>query len=52
VQEIDQLADTRTRLLREIRAAQLHVIRLKSDLAVIEAELRARPCRRNNIRQV
>jgi hypothetical protein len=52
VQEIDQLADTRMRLLREIRAAQLHVIRLKSDLAVIEAELRTRPCRRNNIRQV
>jgi len=52
VQEIDQLADTRMRLLREIRTAQLRVIRLKSDLAVIEAELRTRPCRRTDIRQV
>jgi hypothetical protein len=52
VQEIDQLADTRMRLLREIRTAQLRVIRLKSDLAVIDAELRTRPCRRNDIRQV
>jgi len=52
VQEIDQLADTWMRLLREIRTAQLRVIRLKSDLAVIEAELHARPCRRNYIRQV